>query len=73
MGKLKRSIAGWRERKMSRGEAVLHFVVLAKKERTIEILQGDFVKFRGPLDCTEARGSYRASVEIFEAKEEHDR
>jgi hypothetical protein len=44
------------------GETLLHFAESSKGERTDEIFEGDFTKFRGPLDLTKVRGGYSVSV-----------
>ena len=52
----------------SRGEALLHFVFLAKEEWTVEILRGDFTKFHGPSDPVEAQGGFGGSSEGYKPK-----
>jgi hypothetical protein len=49
--------------KESRGEIpFLHFVELYREERTVEIISGDFAKFRGSSDLAEVQGGYGAKV-----------
>jgi hypothetical protein len=45
------------------GRTRRHFGGLRKGERMVEILRGDFMKFRGPLDLAEVQGGYSVSVE----------
>jgi hypothetical protein len=43
--------------------ALPHFMPsCTKEERTVEILRGDFVKFRGLLDLAEVQGDYGVNV-----------
>jgi hypothetical protein len=45
------------------GRTSRHFVEFNWKKRTDEILRGDFVKLRGPLDLAEVQEGYSAGVE----------
>jgi hypothetical protein len=55
------SQVGEQENESRRG-TLRQFRGLHKQERTIEILRGDFAKFRGPLDLAEVQGDYSVNV-----------
>jgi hypothetical protein len=44
------------------------FCGLRKEERTVEILQGDFTKSRGPLDIAELQGGYGENARRFKLR-----
>jgi hypothetical protein len=47
----------------------LHFVELYREERTVEIISGDFAKFRGSSDLAEVQGVTARRSEEFEVQE----